>query len=58
MKAIEILKNDKKVLINRTKLSDGYNYYITVMVFSAVYEYRLDRFRLQTTTRNKKLETS
>lgn len=33
MKAIEILKNDKKVLINRTKLSDGYNYYITVMVF-------------------------
>ena len=33
MKAIEILKNDKKVLITRTKLSDGYNYYITLMFF-------------------------
>lgn len=33
MGTIEILKNDKKVLINRTKLSDGYNYYITVMIF-------------------------
>ena len=35
MKTIEILKNDKKVIINRTKLSDGYNYYITLMVFQS-----------------------
>ena len=33
MKTLEILKNDKKVIIKRTKLSDGYNYYITLLVF-------------------------